>query len=226
MNITLVPGVLETTLDAVAMAALPDTAPPAPWRCRCDAVVWLARPNRSARAVLAPGVAETGRPVAVVGGFVRYRDTPVGSYDEVLGAVALAGRHGIRASVPFMAVDSAISVVGGRSNWSLPKTLAEFTGDPASGVRAGAPGWSVRAQAHAAPRGLSIRATGRLIQQWPDGEVRRSVLRTQGLAVAALVRVETHSDNAADGLPDWLRPGWHLGAVILDADFTLGRPRG
>ena len=64
----------------------------------------------------------------MIGGMVRYLETPVGPYDEVLGMVG--SRTGLRpwGSVAFMSVDSEPSLVGGRSNWAIPKTLGSFDG--------------------------------------------------------------------------------------------------
>ena len=68
-----------------------------------------------------------------VGGFVRYTDTPVGAYDEVLGMIG--SRTGLRpwGNVAFMSVNSESSLVGGRTNWAMPKTLARFDGELANG---------------------------------------------------------------------------------------------
>lgn len=219
-DVSLVPGAGETALDAGTRALLPCDAPPAPWRCRADALLWFARPSGRARQALEPAVARHGAPIAVIGGFVRYTDTPVGRYDEVLAAVVLMTRRGPRGSVPFMAVDSPASLLGGRANWSLPKTLVRFSGAPAPAtpVSAATPAWAVRARARALPRGVPVGAAGRLLQQWPDGLVRSSRLRSTGAATPAVVRVDVRSTGS---LPDWLRPGRHPGVLLDDVDFTL-----
>jgi hypothetical protein len=179
--------------------------------------------NRAARQTLAPAVAGLGVPVAVIGGFLRYHDTPVGGYDEVFGAVALATARGIRASVPFMAVDSHSSVVGGRANWALPKTMADFTGAPKRGdtMTATNATWQVSARPRALPRTVPLLASGRLAQQSVDGIVRSSRLRVVGSASPALVGVDV---NSAFALPSWLRPGSHPGLVLRDVSFTLDAP--
>ena len=65
-------------------------------------------------------------------GFVEYLDTPVGPYHEVLaGNLLWTGRLSV-SQVPFIAVDSLASVAGGRANWALPKTMADFEVDLAS----------------------------------------------------------------------------------------------
>lgn len=51
-------------LDSATAALLPaETAGP-PWRCRCDAVVWLSRRRRAG--------------LACLGALIAYRVTPVG----------------------------------------------------------------------------------------------------------------------------------------------------
>jgi hypothetical protein len=118
-----------------------------------------------------------------------------------------------------MAVDSRDSVVGGRQNWSLPKVLARFTGEPAEhAMTAEGPGWSVRVTARPIGPRLPVKTTGRVVQAWPDGEVRSAVLTGKARSRPALVTVEVDSDG---GLPSWLRPGRHLGAIMSDTNFTL-----
>ena len=85
-----------------------------------------------------------------VGALIRYRETPVGPYHEVLGSpVLLLGPARPAACVPFIAVDSLASVHGGRENWQLPKTLARFDWpeQPRGGFELDAEGrgWSVHA---------------------------------------------------------------------------------
>jgi hypothetical protein len=217
-DVRAVAGVAESALPADV--ALPDSAPPAPWTCRSDALVWYARSPRSA----APSEAALGgRPVAVFGGFVQYADTPVGTYGEVFGGVALLDGRRVTGTIPFMAVDSPTSVVGGRANWALPKTLARFDGSPSAGAAvAHGPGWTVRASARVLGPAVPMRLGGRLGQRWPDGVVRAAVLRGRARMRPALVTVEVVSDGP---LPSWLRPGRHLGAVLTDLSFTLPEPR-
>ncbi|GGO93961.1 hypothetical protein GCM10011584_33880 [Nocardioides phosphati] len=227
VELTDVAGVPETRLLEAVASRLPPNASTAPWECRCEALVWAARGSRAAREALPPALAGS-RALAVVGGFVRYADTPVGRYDEVLGLVA--SHRGLRpwGSVAFMAVDSEPSLVGGRSNWAMPKTLAAFEGEIASGATitgggAGDLSWRVSAKPRVVGPPLPLRASVMARQQFPDGVVRASRLRNRGWFRPALVRVEVESDGP---LPSWLRPGWHLGAVVDRMTFTLGAPRG
>src|SRR3954452_10229817 len=101
-----VPGVQESVLSRPLLARLPVDAPPAPWTGRCEAVVWTGRGGHSARAALPPALRRTGRPLAVVGALLRYSDTPVGAYDEVLAMVVTLRGLTPTGTVAFMAVDS------------------------------------------------------------------------------------------------------------------------
>ena len=220
-ELTAVAGVPESTLDDATLARLPAAAPPAPWECRCSAVVWAARGGTAAAAAVDPSL--RGTALTVLGGVVAYQDTPVGRYNEVFGAVGLRHGRGVRGSVPFMAVDSVESLVGGRQNWSLPKSLARFTGGPlATAMTATGAGWTVTATAHPIGPPLPARVVGRLAQRWPDSAVRTAVLRGRGRLRPALVDVTVTSTGP---LASWLRGGRHLGVVVTSAEFTLPEPR-
>src|SRR4051794_15784852 len=86
-EITGVGGVPECVLSQALLARLPVDVPPAPWSGQCEAVVWVGRGGQPARAALPAALRGTARAVAVVGAMIRYSDTPVGAYDEVLGMV-------------------------------------------------------------------------------------------------------------------------------------------
>ncbi|MGN6607860.1 MAG: acetoacetate decarboxylase family protein [Jatrophihabitans sp.] len=219
IDLRAVPGVAETDLSESLFASLPAGAPPAPWDCTCEAILWLTHADGSAARAQ---TAVPGRNLVVIGGFVRYLDTPVGPYNEVLGTVGVLQDRSVTATVPFMAVDSRDSLVGGRQNWSLPKTLATFTGAPLDArMSASGDGWAVSASARAVGPNLPTRLSGRLAQDWPDGVLRDAALRGKGRVRPALVTVGVESDGA---LPSWLRPGRHLGVIVRSATFTLGRP--
>jgi hypothetical protein len=158
---------------------------------------------------------------------VRYLSTPVGPYDEVLGMVG--SRNGLRpwGSVAFMSVDSEASLVGGRTNWAMPKTLGAFDGDIGDRRTISASGaddsrWRVTATPRVLGPALPIRTVGVARQEFPGGRVGDSPLRARGRIRPALVTVEVESDGP---LADWLRPGRHLGAVVEHATFALGEPR-
>src|SRR5688500_13427966 len=116
-------AVPESELGDADAARLPAASAPAPWPTVLDAVLWFHRAAPEARERL-PAALRGRRALPVtVGALIRYRETPVGPYHEVLASpMLLAGARGPEAVVPFIAVDSAASVVGGRENWALPKT--------------------------------------------------------------------------------------------------------
>jgi hypothetical protein len=198
---------------------------PAPWTCVCDAVLWLGRGGSAATGALAPAL-HGARSLAVVGAMVRYRETPVGPYDEVLG---LVGSHtGLRpwGSVAFMAVDSRDSLVGGRINWALPKTLATFEGEVAAGSTFTARGadavpWQVTARSRVLGPSVPLGAAGVARQVFPEGGVGSSRLSARARVRAAVVTVDVASDGP---LTSWLRSGRHPGLVVQDARFTLAEP--
>ena len=221
IDLRAVPGVAECDLDADIVSALPATAPPAPWTVRCSSITWYGRGGRSAARAAGQAVVPSGRALATIGGLVSYAETPVGPYREVFGVVAHRVGRSVRGTIPFMAVDSSTSLVGGRGNWSLPKTLARFTGEPdPSGcvMSAEGNGWLVRATARPFGPTLTVPMTSRMAQVWPDGIVRESKLTGTGRSRSAIVTVEV--DSRAD-LPGWLRPGRHFGSVLSEVEFTL-----
>lgn len=219
-----VPGVAESRLGEATAATLPAEAPSAPWECDSVAVVWWSRAGGVARSSAAGIVPGTGRPVVVIGGIVSYRRTPVGSYHEVFGGVGLRRGRTVEVSVPFMAVDSPDSVVGGRQNWSLPKVLAEFSGEPGPRVplTASGDGWTVGVTARPLAPRMPARMTGRVVQRWPDGTVRSAMLTGRGRSRLSIVTVDVSS--SVGDLPAWLRPGRHMGVVTSDMTFTLLAP--
>lgn len=227
MNLDAVAGVLETRLgpliDSLGSAA--DVRAPAPWQCTGEALVWVSRPTKAAARVLQaqfPG----NRPLIVVGGFIRYLETPVGPYDEVF---AIAGSHsGSRpwGTVPFMAVDSSISLVNGRINWGLPKTLASFDsvdGPPLEWRAASVGDASWRVSASARPmRGISAPMSANAVcRQRTGSAVGSTTMCLRGRVRPAMVCTDVFSTGSLD---EWLRPGRHLGAVVTDLSFSLGAP--
>jgi hypothetical protein len=225
-ELTGVAGVPETAVSQALLARLPDNLAEAPWTCVCDAVLWFGRGGAAARAAL-PASLRGAPALGVVGGMVRYRDTPVGRYDEVLGMVG--SRSGVRpwGSVAFMSVDSEPSLVGGRTNWAMPKTLGSFTGEVGSGRSIAAQGadatrWRVRVTPRALGPAVPVAARTVARQEFPGGRVGASALRARGRLRPALVTVEVESDGP---LPSWLRPGRHLGALAESVTFSLGEPR-
>jgi hypothetical protein len=220
-DLAAVPGVPETHLSPSVLATLPVNLAPAPWTVRADAVVWWGRPSAAAQRALPDGLARTSRAVMVVGGLVRYRESPVGRYDEVFGVIGCRRGRRFFSTVAFMAVDSTSSLVGGRTNWSMPKTLARFSGSPSSAMSAqgsGGEDWAVTSRARIIGPALPARGGGRVEQVFPDGLVRGCRMSSRGRARTALVSVGVSSTGT---LAEWLRPGRHLGAVLEDMEMSF-----
>lgn len=224
-------GVPESTLGDATAARLPDRSAAAPWETRVDAVVWAHPATRHARE-LAGVRAGGGRVVPVtVAAFVRYLESPVGPYHEVLAAPALLARAPLpAATVPFIAVDSLASIHGGRANWALPKTMAAFawaSGDEAApttiradGVDAEPP-WSVTARVAPRRRRFPLALALRDVQLAPDGRELDIPVRVAGRAQLARVTVAASGPS----LPSWLRHGRHWGVVVRGARMHVGAPR-
>jgi hypothetical protein len=186
--------------------------PPAPWRSRVDAVLWWHRATPDARGQLPPELAGRAGLGVTLGGLISYRSGPVGPYGEVFGTPVML-RRGPLTHVPFMAVDSAPSVAGGRGNWALPKELARFEGDPGTAGRVLARGeaWAMEVVASARPRALPAWARFRCAQVWPDEVVRTFAVTMRGRARAARVEVSHPLDSPLAG---WLRPGRHPAVLV------------
>lgn len=222
-----VPGVSETTLPPSLIADLPANLAPAPWSVRGSAVVWWTRAGAGARAALPESLAETHKPVMVIGGFVRYSDTPVGTYDEVFGIVTSKGPGGAKdivSTVAFMAVDSPTSLVGGRTNWSMPKTLASFEGAPDSEMTARSNtehAWTVTARARALPVGITRSAKAVIRQAFPDGSLGDTSMASGGRMRPALISVGVESDGPLAG---WLKPGRRVGMLLDNVKMEFTEP--
>ena len=216
-----VPGVPESPLTSEMLTQLPDSAPPAPWEGTASVVLWMTRGGKAARQALPPRLRNEVSALAVVGGMVHYRDTPVGTYHEVFGNVGFQRRARPRGVVSFMAVDSPASLLGGRSNWSLPKTLASFDGEVAAGRTMTTVGqdWRVTAKVTAVLPAIPMRIPLTLEQEWPDGIVRPCTMRIRGRGRPALVTVRV---EAPGSLSRWLRSGHHAGMVFEAVKFAMG----
>lgn len=225
-ELTGVEGVPETFLSEALLATLPENLAPAPWTCSLSALVWGHRGGVPATQALPPLLRRDHKGLAVVGGMVRYQDTPVGAYDEVLGLVAT--REGRRpfGSVAFMSVDSPASLVGGRTNWAMPKALGAFKGEVGAGETFTASSddggtWEVSATPRVFGPAIPVATKGQAQQQFPGGRVGASRLRGKGRVRLAVVTVSVRSDGP---LPTWLKPGRHLGALVEEATFSLEEP--
>lgn len=225
-ELTGVAGVPETLLTDALVARLPGNTAEAPWSVEGTALMWTTRGGHAATEALPSGL-RGARALGVAGGFVRYADTPVGPYDEVFGAVGVRTGRRVRGSVAFMAVDSESSLVGGRTNWAMPKTLAAFeggigSGETMTGQSSDGTTWQVTATARALGPALPYRSKAVVVQQFPDGSLRPSRLAMTARMRPALVTVAVESDGPLAG---WLKPGRHLGALVESMSFSLGVPR-
>ena len=203
---SLPPHLPESRLTEELAARLPDATPAPPWSCRVRAVLWVQR---------APSPLPSSSPFAgrvrglAVGGLIDYLDSPVGPYREVLVGQLLRGSLLPVVHVPFIAVDSLASVHGGRTHWQLPKTVADFDGDTATGD-----GWTVRATARA--YGLRFGVGGPIGNDQGSG---RATTRLRG--TARLARVDVTATGLT--LTPWLGTGTRHGLVV-EGRVTVGAP--
>lgn len=198
------------------------TSPPPPWPATVRATLWW---HRAAPAASAFGPGGRVLPVTLAM-TVDYLESPVGPYREILASPVLrAPSRGVGAlpamAVPFIAVDSAASVHGGREHWSLPKVLATFEGDVTGTGAATGDGWRVETTAH--PFGPRLPIVGALgfAQPLPDGGlgIARAWLRGR----FRVARVEVGATGPTLG--DWMLPGVHPGIVIESGVMRTGPAR-
>lgn len=195
------PGVPETALPAGVLDRLPDSSPPPPWRLPARAVVWLS--CRRAPLPAGSGYGSRALPVTVAA-LVDYADSPVGPYREIFAGTLLRALGPPTVHVPFIAVDSVPSLRAGRAHWSLPKTLAAFTGRVGERASVRGEGWSVdvTTRAYRPPLPAFV-----LVASAQDG--RRALVTARGTVRAARLRV----DAAGPTLGGWLGSGWRAGFV-------------
>ena len=201
----------------------PAVVPAAPWRSVVDAVLWVHPATPAARAALPPQLADRTGSAITIGGLIRYRDGPVGPYDEVFGAPLVLRAVPPLSHVAFMAVDSQLSALGGRQNWALPKVLATFegrTGQPGTVVAAG-DGWQMSVTATARRRRFPFFARFHCAQVWPDGATREFSVWMRGRA--RLGRVEI-SHPSPSPLAEWLVDGPHP-AILVRGAQEVSAPR-
>ncbi|HSP36512.1 MAG TPA: hypothetical protein VLR26_02035 [Frankiaceae bacterium] len=215
------------TLRARLVAGEGGPPAPPPWSTQVSAVLWWHRAAPQAVEQLPDAVRGLPHLPITVGALVRYRDSPVGSYSEVFASPVLLRRPGkprrLRlpaVTVPFIAVDSLASVVGGRAGWMLPKTLARALWPPDGAARIEGDDWSVAAMVN--PRGTRFPVRGRLplLQPHPDGGRRLSTVRLRGQAQLARVQIDT----AGPTLPQWLLSGRHPGLAISSGRMEISAP--
>lgn len=215
-------GVPETALPGDVADALPTSTPGAPWRVTMSALLWRHRARSEAASALPPEL--VAKPKGLTNaGFVRYAETPVGAYSEVMAApVNVRGGLLPRVHVPFIAVDSLPSVHAGRAHWALPKVMASFDWPEPGEVRAEGDGWWMSARVvHTGPRiPLFGRSTNAQVR--PDGRVGVSSTGMRGWA--RVVTVDVDVDPSAS-FASWLARGRHRGVQVTRAQLTMGAAR-
>jgi Acetoacetate decarboxylase (ADC) len=210
-------------VDDLAEPALSPSAPPAPWATALQAVVWWHRATDAAVDALPERLRGRPRLPVTVAALIRYAETPVGPYHEVLATPVILLEAPLPATtVPFIAVDSLASIAGGRSNWALPKTRARFEWSGAGReLAAQGDGWGVAARVR--PRGpaLPFAAPLRNRQVAPDGAELVTVLRARGRLRLGRAAVEVSGPSR----PPWLRAGRHPAVVVPGARLHVDAPR-
>ncbi|HEY4279964.1 MAG TPA: acetoacetate decarboxylase family protein [Conexibacter sp.] len=226
-------GVAESELGDALAVQLPQRSAPPPWDTRVQAVVWMHKASEQAVELLPKQLRGAPTIPLTVGAFIRYLDTSVGAYGEVLASPVLLRRARLPASViPFIAVDSLASIHAGRANWALPKTLAAFEWSAlpeqlgrgplrirSEGTHASA-SWSVSATVTPRRRRVPARFPLRDVQIDPDGRELEIPISFAGVAQLATVEVAT----AGPTLPSWLLSGRHRALVLTSARMTFGAP--
>ncbi|WP_055784322.1 acetoacetate decarboxylase family protein [Williamsia sp. Leaf354] len=241
-------GLASTIPEGVATPAmndaLPDVGSPAPWSIAGRGVFWSAKARRSDRDLLPPALARFAVPLLRVGFGVRYSHTPVGTYNELGGVIVYARPGGVFGHIPFLPVDSAATMRGGRENWALPKVLAEFSGDPAerSEFTASGDGWSVGvsvgdaapARALAVPKALGWPILSSVIvpvisgmeQVFADGSrARTGALDIPDFDITTAETTVTVSTTGSEPLRRLFPDRAYRGNVITYRDVVLGAPR-
>src|SRR3954469_12082959 len=116
-------GLPEAALPPDLAARLPATTPAAPWRGRATVITWWHPAAAGALDAVPQPLRARPHRATTLWMLVRYDDTPVGPYREILVSPVML-RKPTAITVPFIAVDSVASVAGGREHWALPKALA------------------------------------------------------------------------------------------------------
>lgn len=217
-----IPSVPEGGLSEGLVERLPAHVAPAPWESTVDALLWFHRSTPEALAALPDELTARPWPQLAAAGLISYREGPVGPYGEVVGAPALVEGGPLLSHVPFIAVDSETSILGGRRNWALPKVPARFDGDPGlpGRVKASGEGWEIAVSARARPRSLPAWTRFSCAQVRPDGGVETFAMTIHGRMRLGSVRVE-HGRRSS--LESWLLPGRHP-AVFLSGRQTVSAP--
>ncbi|MBY3988274.1 hypothetical protein HQO84_20425 [Rhodococcus fascians] len=192
-------------------------SPAAPWPANVRATIWW---HRARSSDFAPAGAKT-LPITMCM-VVDYMTSPVGPYREILASPVLRRDVGKipRMSVPFIAVDSATSVHGGRTNWHLPKVLAEFDGDVLNKAGVSGGDWSVRTGSRGFGPAFPMRGSIGFAQPVPGGSA-LGVASLKGKARLAQVEV----DASGPTLDRWMPSGTYFGLQIVSGSMRTGEAR-
>jgi hypothetical protein len=216
-------GLPEANLPTPLVELLPKSVPPAPWKTLCDTVTWVHPATPAALEAVPAPIRPTGNAL-VAWALVRYEQTPVGPYSEIAATLIPDGGDGY-GHIPFIAVDSYPSIVGGRANWLLPKSLARFVWSEDSlavNVTADAPakpGWSIIVTIAPSGPATQMEIPNRVQQVSTSGQVRRF----EGSLVGAMYPATITVDGVAEGpLAALLGSGVFQGSVITGCKFDVG----
>jgi hypothetical protein len=221
-------GLPECALPAELAARLPASVAPAPWDVAGSVVSWTQEVDESACA-LYPDAIRPDRVALAAWALVRYDDSPVGPYDEI--ALTLIGDDGGRGHIPFIAVDSLTSIVGGRANWLLPKVLGAFewapdgSGVTVRGEQPDQPEWWLTLSWQATGESAEVSLPNDLQQVSRTGDVAWFDGAIAGEVSPAVVTVEAH---ATGPLGSVARSGQFDGGVMRPCRMRFGplRPAG
>jgi hypothetical protein len=216
-----IPSVPESEITSELASRLP-RATPAPWTASGSGLVWLHRAGPGAEAHHQRGLTFARSIPLTMCAFLRYDEGSAGPYDEILAAPTFVYRNRrVSFPVPFIAVDSEASLVGGRDNWAIPKTLAEFDWQTSGGrpdrIAVSGEGWSVEAHVRGTGPRVPLYLRGSQAQVRADGEVVTVPIRSRG--VGRLARIEVSADGPS--ISSWLRSGVHMGVAVESAQHKI-----
>jgi hypothetical protein len=216
-------GLPESALPAELIRLLPEKVAAAPWRTLCRVVTWMHPVAPAAIEALPAPIRSAGISLAAWA-LVRYENTPVGPYDELAVTLLPEAADGY-GHIPFIAVDSYPSIVGGRANWLLPKSLARFVWSEdnlSANVTADAPakpGWSLTVNITPLGEPAATAIPSNVQQVSAQGAVRRFTGTMGGAMQPAAVNV----DAVAEGpLAPLLVSGRYDGTLLHDCNFEVG----
>jgi hypothetical protein len=205
-------GVPECDLPAALAARLPASVPSAPWNVTGSVISWTHEVDDAARLVY-PAPIRPDRVALAAWALVRYVDSPVGPYDEI--ALTLLGDGGVRGYIPFIAVDSLPSIVGGRANWLLPKVLGRFEWTPdgcgvtVRGELPEVPAWSMSVSWRTTGASAEVSLPNDMQQVSRTGDVGWFDGAISGEVAPAMVTVDVHATGP-------------LGSVVRSGQFDGG----